>query len=194
MSASDLDASETYARLDPHGLYARIAALPEQIEQSAEAAAALSLPGAYTAVDSVVIAGMGGSGIGGALLQALAVDAGGRIPISVVRGYALPAWVGERTLVIASSNSGNTEETVSAFEAALRAGAKSLAITTGGRLLELARQHDVPTLSFGWEGEPRSALGWSFAAPLAMCARLGLVPDLRPDLASALDAMRPMRD
>ena len=185
--------ADAYQRLDPHGLYGRISSLPEQIEEAWAAAAALTLPAYYRAAERVVVLGMGGSAIGGSLVQALALDIGAHVPVSVVRGYRLPAYVDGRALVLASSNSGNTEETVSALCAAIAAGANCVAITTGGRLAELARQHELPQLRFSWSGEPRSALGWSMASLLAICSGLGLLPPLRVDLAAALDGLRELR-
>lgn len=190
MSASVLDTPDIYARLDPTRLYDRIAGLADQIEEAWAAARALALPEQYRDAQRIVVLGMGGSGVGGGLMQALAIDVEARVPVSVVRGYTLPAYVDGRTLVIASSNSGNTEETVTAFESALAAGAQCIAITTGGRLGELARKHDVPVLGFEWTAEPRSALGWSTASLLAICDRLGLMPDLEPELGPALEGMR----
>ena len=134
--------------------------------------------------------GMGGSGIGGSLLRALALDLGAKKPVDVVRGYELPAFVDGRSLVIASSNSGNTEEVVSTFSAARASGARCLVITTGGRLLEAARERGAPALTFTWAGEPRAALGWSFASLLAICGRLGLMPDVEGDVGPALAEMR----
>ena len=193
MPESILDNPETYERLDPHGLYGRIWSLAEQIEEAWSAASALALPAHYRAAERVVVLGMGGSAIGGSLMQALAVDIGADVPVSVVRGYRLPAYVDGRALVLASSNSGNTEETVSALRGAVAAGASCVAITTGGQLAELAREHDLPLLRFAWDGEPRSALGWSTASLLAICSGLGLLPPLRADLAAALDALRELR-
>ncbi len=187
---SPLDAPRTYEHLDPAGLYGRIAALPSQIDEAWRAARRLELPAAFRASDRVVVLGMGGSGIGGSLLRALALDLGAKTPVDVVRGYELPAFVDERSLVIASSNSGNTEEVVSTFGAARDAGAKCVAITTGGRLLAAARECGAPALTFAWDGEPRAALGWSFASLLAICGRLGLMPDVEADVAPALVAMR----
>jgi glucose/mannose-6-phosphate isomerase len=190
MPASPLDTPEIYQRLDPEGLYARIHGLPGQIEEAWRAARSLQLPAGHRDVDRIVVIGMGGSGIGGSLLQALAVDIGAQVPVSVVRGYTLPAWVGDRTLAIASSNSGNTEEVVAATEAAVAAGARCVVVTTGGRLLDLSRERDLPALTFTWDGEPRSALGWSFASLLAITTTLSLLPDATSDLASGVAAMR----
>ena len=140
--------------------------------------------------ERVVVAGMGGSGIGGLLLQALAAATGADVPVSIVRGYGMPGYVDARTLVLASSNSGDTEETVAAFGAALDAGAMCVAIATGGRLAALARERGVPLLAFEWAGEPRSALGWSTASLMAICDGLGLVPGVEAQLRPALEHMR----
>jgi glucose/mannose-6-phosphate isomerase len=117
-----------------------------------------------------------------------------KTPVEIVRGYRLPAHVDARSLVIASSNSGNTEETTAAFAQAIASGARCIAVTTGGRLLEMAREQDVPSLSFAWNGEPRSALGWSFASLLAICASLGLINDVSHDFDRALADMRSLAD
>ncbi len=190
MADHSLDEPELYERLDPHGLLGRIKGLPEQIAGAWAAGRALDLPARYGGATEIVVLGMGGSGIGGTLLQALAVDLGARTPVRVVRGYRLPAFVGEHALVLASSNSGDTEETVDAFGQAFKHGAMCVAIASGGRIAAMARDAGVPLLSFTWDGEPRSALGWSFASLLAICGRLGLLPDLDADLAQALDQMR----
>lgn len=186
MSDTSLDDADLYARIDPENLRERIAGLPGQIQEAWDAASALSLPSEYRDVDQVVVLGMGGSGIGGALLQALAVDLGARVPVSVVRGYRLPAHVGQRTLVLASSNSGNTEEIVATFGQAIAAGSKCVALAAGGRLLELAGEHGVPALHVQWNGEPRAALGWSYASLLAICAGLGLLRVSPSDLSAAV--------
>ena len=190
VTESPLDSIDTYERLDPAGLYGRISRLPAQIDEAWRAASALDLPGDYRSAERVVVLGMGGSGIGGSLLRALALAAGAATPIDVVRGYALPAYVDGRTLVLASSNSGNTEEVVSTFDQAMRAGAQCVAITTGGRLEAAAREHGAPALTFTWDGEPRAALGWSFASLVATCSRLGLLPDVAGDMRDALVQMR----
>lgn len=194
MTASALDAPATYERQDPAGLYARIAALPDQIQQAWDAAASLPLPEDYARTERVAVLGMGGSGIGGSLLRALAVELGGATPVDVVRGYRLPGHVDRRTLAIASSASGNTEEILALMQQALDRGARTLAITTGGRLLDLARNHNIPALEYEWHGEPRAALGWSFATLLALTGRLGLLPDLGSALPAALDHMRSLVD
>jgi glucose/mannose-6-phosphate isomerase len=112
------------------------------------------------------------------------------VPISLLRDYSLPAYVGPDSLVIASSHSGNTEETLAASQAALERGARLLAITRGGKLGALAEQHNQPVWRFEHAGQPRSAVGFSFMLTLAVLQNLGLVADRSAQVAGAVDAMR----
>ena len=122
----------------------------------------------------VVVAGMGGSAIGGDLLKALSADHS-RLPIATVRSYELPAWVDASTAVIASSYSGNTEETLSTMDEALARGAQVLAITTGGRMAQKAHDHGIDTVALPAGLQPRAALPYSLSALLTVCERLNLV-------------------
>lgn len=189
MGQSTLDDPETYARQDPAGLHARIAGLPSQMSEAYDAAATLVLPDKYRTARRIAVLGMGGSGIGGSLLRALAIDAGAATPVDVVRGYTLPAYVDGSTLAIASSNSGNTEEVVSLLEQACGRGAMGVAIATGGAVMELARRRGLPALEYEWTGEPRAALGWSFVSLLAICHGLDLLPAAGDAVAAAAAGM-----
>jgi glucose/mannose-6-phosphate isomerase len=97
------------------------------------------------------------------------------VNISVHRDYGLPAWAsGSETLVVASSHSGNTEETLSAYQQAREAGCSRLALSTGGRLAQLAEADGAPVWRFEHRGQPRAAVGFSFGLLLAALERLGL--------------------
>jgi glucose/mannose-6-phosphate isomerase len=111
--------------------------------------------------------------------------------MSVVRGYTLPAYVqGPETLVITSSFSGNTEETLAAADQALARGVRMLAITTGGKLADHANQHGYPVWQFNHKSQPRAALGWSLGLLIALAHRLELVPNLEADLNETLNLLR----
>src|SRR5687767_12272792 len=99
-------------RYDEQGMLQRMGELPDQLEQAWHMARDIELPIRRDRVDGVVVAGMGGSAIAGDLVRLLAVDHA-RVPVFVCRDYELPAFAGEQTLVVASSYSGNTEETLS---------------------------------------------------------------------------------
>jgi glucose/mannose-6-phosphate isomerase len=114
----------------------------------------------HSGIRSVLITGLGGSGIGGTVIGEL-VAKKCPVPILVNKDYFLPAFVDEHTLVIVSSYSGNTEETLSAMEDAMRRGAQIVCITSGGKILEMARQHQFGFIEIPGGQPPRSCLGYS---------------------------------
>jgi len=123
----------------------------------------------------VVMAGMGGSGIGGEYVSDMICDEC-TVPYIVHSSYKLPAYTDENTLVIISSYSGNTEETFSALEQANRANAKIVCIASGGKILEYAVSNglDYIKLPSGWPS-PRACLGFSMVAQLFVLNKLGLI-------------------
>jgi len=189
----DLDDLETLRRLDPGDMLGRIAELPQQCRDAWALARAFDLPAEYRAVRHVVVAGMGGSAIGGALVAGLVANEAA-VPMSVVRDYRLPAFIGSETLVVACSYSGNTEETLSAARQAREKGTRLLAITTGGQLAQLARSWDVPVLTFEYVAQPRAALGYSFVLLLGVLDKLGLFPSKEKDLAEATQVMEALQE
>lgn len=185
----NLDDYDGIKRLDADNMRARIAEFPHQCVLAWEQSQQLTLPPDLGAVSAITVVGMGGSAIGGALVQGLLADQCD-IPITVVRDYALPASVqGPSDLVIASSYSGNTEETLSCFEQAQARNARTLAITTGGKLSDLALQADAPVVHFEYESQPRAALGYSFTLLLGVIHQLELVRDYSDDVREAADVM-----
>ncbi len=141
-------------------------------------------------IQRVVIAGMGGSAIGADLLATYLAPSC-PIPVLVHRDYDLPGWAqGPETLVIASSHSGNTEETLSSFRLAGERGCSRLAICTGGALAQAAAQAGVPVWIFEHHGQPRTAVAYSFALLLAAFYRLKLIPDPQSDLEATAALMQ----
>lgn len=180
-----IDSVERIRQADPGNMLDRIKDLPTQVRDAWRIAQAAQLPPAYADVRNITVAGMGGSAIGGDLASAiLAGDL--RIPMSVHRDYGLPAYVGRDSLVIASSYSGNTEETLSSFEEAQKRGAKVLVLSTGGRISELAKSANFPVVTFSYKAQPRAALGYSLGLVLGCLSRLGFVRDLSGDVDAAL--------
>jgi glucose/mannose-6-phosphate isomerase len=172
----DLDDQQLYEKLDVTNLHERINNLPKQCRQSWQNAMSLPLPEDFRNIDKVVVIGMGGSAIGGDLLRSL-TNLQSNVDVIVQREYDIPKTVDENTLVIASSYSGNTEETLSAFSQALETQCKKFVITTGGKISEMAAQKGVPLLSFGYSSEPRAALGCSFFTLLALLRKLDIIPE-----------------
>lgn len=129
----------------------------------------------------LVIAGMGGSAIGGMLAIEVLGDRASR-PIMVARDYALPAWTTPDTTVLCASYSGETEETLAAFEAAGAVGARRIVSTTGGTLAEGARAEGVPVIPIPGGFQPRAAVGYGLVTALEAAALCGVAPSLRTEI------------
>src|SRR2546421_4768856 len=182
---SVIEPVERIRAADSGDMLGRIKDLPKQVRDAWAIATKASIPPAYSDVRSIVVAGMGGSAIGGDLAAALLTDEL-KVPMNVHRDYGLPAYVGRDSLVIVSSYSGNTEETLSSFEDARKRGAKVLALTTGGKLAELARASNYPVIVFSYKARPRATLGYSLGLVLGVLSKLGFVRDLADDIEAAL--------
>ena len=183
-----LDRWEEFQEKDPGNMLAEIEHLPEQLKKAWSLGQDMPLQESRR-IRNVVLAGMGGSAIGADLLQAYALSHV-PIPIIVWRNYALPAFVGKERLVILSSHSGNTEETLSAFDHALETGAKLIAVTTGGELAVRAKDAGVPLWQFEHVGQPRAAVGYSFGLLLAAISHMGWLPDPVEEVADAVASMK----
>jgi glucose/mannose-6-phosphate isomerase len=173
---------------DPGDMLSRIRELPSQCRDAWQQVQSLALPDDYRDVDAVAILGMGGSAIGGDLVRSL-VAATCPLPVLVLRDYGLPAWAGKRTLVIGSSYSGNTEETLSAFGQAVERGCRLIAISTGGKLHEAAARAGAPFFQVRYQGAPRASLGWSLTPLVGIFQHLGFVPDQSAPVAEAIGVM-----
>jgi glucose/mannose-6-phosphate isomerase len=185
----NLDDYSLFKQIDAQNMLAHIDGLPEQLHTAWELGQRQSLPD-YTGIRQILLAGMGGSAIGADLVSAYSAPLC-RVPLFVHRDYGLPAWAkGPETLVIASSHSGNTEETQSAFRQALQNGCRLLAIATGGELAQAASAAGIPLWTFTHHGQPRSAVGYSFGLLLAALTRLQLLPDPSEEIASTIQAMQ----
>ncbi|MBN2564917.1 MAG: bifunctional phosphoglucose/phosphomannose isomerase, partial [Candidatus Eisenbacteria bacterium] len=182
---SIIDDQNTIAERDPEGMRIHLERFPAQLAEALRLGRESALHLDAGGISAVVAAGMGGSAIGGDLAAALLADSM-NVPLSVVRSYSLPAFVGKDTLVYVSSYSGNTEETLSAFSEAVERGARVVCATTGGKLSELASEHgmDLITLPKGYP--PRAALAFGLVPLLVVLARLGLAPEPDADVADAV--------
>lgn len=122
-------------------------------------------------VRGVCVAGMGGSAIGGSLVRAL-LGPHLSVPVELVRDYQLPGWVGSDWLLVAVSYSGNTAETLTIFQAAVERGCRCLALTTGGKLKELARTNQAAVIEVPTGFQPRAALPYLLAPLLRLMLTL----------------------
>ena len=151
-----------------------IAGFPADLRVTSERLRGLSFPN-VSKFNNVLITGLGGSGIGGSMV-AETLSSVSEKPIIVNKDYDIPVWVDEKTLVIACSYSGNTEETISAANDAVKRGAQMAAITSGGQLLENAKKDNWPCVELPEGYPPRAAFGHSSAALFAMLAAFDLSP------------------
>lgn len=179
MSVLDRAAVE---RVDPSGMVADVLDQPAQLDDALWRAESARLPREDASI--LLVCGMGGSGVG-AELAAAALGPRATRPLVANHGYGIPGWVGEDTVVLCASYSGDTEETLECFEAAGRAGARRIALTTGGRLAEAARAHDVPVIGAPAGFQPRAAVAYQVVGVLECAAAAGVGPRLSDEISAA---------
>ncbi len=189
----NLDNFQQFSSLDEDNMLDQIRGLPDQILEAWRLRLQLQLP-PMQPISRVVIVGMGGSAIGADLLSAYLSDRV-TVPVFIQRDYGLPAYAsGKETLVVVSSHSGNTEESLSAFDAACHNNCQLVVITTGGKILIDAESAGIPVWVFNHQGQPRAAVGFSFGLLLALFFRLGLVCDLSDEVMNAVELIRNFRE
>jgi glucose/mannose-6-phosphate isomerase len=177
---------EKMVALDPGGMRGHLEGFADQLRDAVAIGRGTPLSVSGDGITSVVVAGMGGSAIGGELAAGYLAGSMS-VPLSVMRGYSLPAYVGPSTLVYVSSYSGNTEETLSGYAEARDRGARIVCSTTGGGVGSIADEHghDVVRVPTGYP--PRAALGFGLVPLLFVLGRLGLAPDPSDDIADAIE-------
>ena len=170
-----LDETDRIAQLDPNGMFGILSGWPEQWQNAAGLAKKVQMPGAVRTgrFQHVVISGMGGSAIGGDLLNDYLSDSL-TVPLTVSRSYTCPPHVGRNTLFVAVSYSGNTEETLSALSGALQREAEVVAVTTGGAAEEECQRAGRPVIRVPKGLPPRQALGYLFLSVLGILEGVGL--------------------
>jgi glucose/mannose-6-phosphate isomerase len=148
----------------------------KQLEEAMDIGANASLHTSNKKIANVVITGLGGSGIGGKIVSQLVAD-NCIVPITINNTYDLPGFVNDNTLVIASSFSGNTEETLYAVEAAQKKGAEIAMITSGGKFLELAKANNYNHIVLPKGDSPRAMLTYSLTQQFFLLNHYGLISD-----------------
>jgi len=185
---ANLDDPMIYQQIDKSGMLSHLHNFPEQCQLAWEKIMRFDLPPEYKGIERVIILGMGGSAIGGDVVRRLAL-AESKAPVWVYRDYGLPPFVDERTLVITSSYSGNTEETISAFTQSLKTKAKKLVLTTGGKLKQLAEKEGIPIFIIDYQAPPRAAFPHSFIPLVGILQKLGLLGDKSAELKEGLQLL-----
>ena len=185
----DLNNSKQFAAIDDSDMYTHIHSLPDQLANAWRLGFSMNMP-EFREIQQIIVAGMGGSAIGADLLGSFLADRLA-VPYQVLRDYTLPVFAaGAKTLLIASSHSGNTEEVLSAFESGINNGCQMAAICTGGKLEMRANEKGIPVWKFDHVGQPRTAVGFSFALLMALLTRAGLIPDLSAEMQTAVEVMK----
>jgi len=166
---------------------------PHQLEEAYTNAFKFEFNGNQKDFQNVVILGLGGSAFGGELIKNYC-ERTLPIPVIIVRDYTIPNFVSQNSLVIASSYSGNTEETLSAFQQSLEAGANIVCITSGGKLLDFAKNYRLSYIQLPLGYPPRAAAGFSFISKLSIINKLSLIPDFHKDFQESLQFLHSFSD
>lgn len=177
--------------VDSRGQLDDVLSLPEHLSDALFRVESARIPEQETS--GLVVCGMGGSAIGGDLARSALGDRL-TLPLSTVRDYVLEPWTKPDRMVLCSSYSGNTEETLACFEAAAAVGARRVVATTGGALGEAARGADVPVIPIPAALQPRAAVGYMFVAAAETAALAGACPAIRTEIDGAAAFLAEERD
>ena len=166
-----------------------VAAFTQHVREAMEIGSNATLSKATHPIRNVLVTGLGGSGIGGSIV-AQVTDKALRVPLLVNKDYFLPAFVDQHTLVIVSSYSGNTEETLQAMEAAIEKGAKICCVTSGGKIGTIAKEKGLDVVNIPGGMPPRACFGYSFTQLPYILGFHGLIDDsYRKDLSDAVQLL-----
>lgn len=183
--------------IDKSNMLGSIEALPEQCQQTWEEVRDLNIPSDYFSVKNIVVSGMGGSALGTHVFYSLFSEKL-KIPLQIINEYHLPASVNRDSLVLLSSYSGNTEETLSCAQEAKKIGAKILGITTGGLLGEFLKEEGFPAYIFLPKhnpcNQPRIGLGYSILGQIALFVKCKLVNLLEEDVFQMISFLKNERE
>jgi glucose/mannose-6-phosphate isomerase len=186
VAESVLDDTGKMGKIDKSGMLSFCVDVAEHYRAAAEAAEKIS--SSYSKPENIIVAGMGGSAIGGELLKDLARGKA-QVPIEVSRAYSLPAYANEKSLVLVVSYSGETEETLSSFLDAVKRGCMIFCVSSGGSLLEFAEKLGVPYLRVPSGFAPRAALPYLFTPLLLLLEKLGVVSGVSGGLSEAVTVL-----
>jgi glucose/mannose-6-phosphate isomerase len=185
--AITLDDAAVLKRIDTADMLGRVEELPRQLALARRVAAGIEVPVRYRDVDAVLVLAMGGSAIGAELVAGIAGDRL-RVPLIVHRDYGLPAWAGQRTLIIAASHSGETVETLSGAAGARDRGLPLVVVSTDGQLGRAAAADATPYLRYESPGQPRAAIGFGLGLVHELLSSVGLLENADP-LGPAVEAL-----
>ena len=185
----DLDDLEVISKLDSEDVLGAVERFADQCREAwTIGRSAGGLPEA-DGVDSVLVTGMGGSGISGEVVQAV-IEPRLPVPFRTIKSYGpLPEWVGRNTLLFAVSYSGSTEETVEALEEARRRGTRTVAVSSGGPLADVAREAGLAHIVIPSSLQPRASLGYLTLPILGALSQMGLIPEMQESVDETVEVL-----
>jgi glucose/mannose-6-phosphate isomerase len=191
LATAILDSPSEIKRIDKSDTLSFCVEAPRHCRQATKLAEAVSID--YSNPRTMIVAGMGGSAIGGELLKDWSWDKT-NVPIEVCKEYSLPAYANKKTLVLVISYSGETEEALSMFLDAIKRNCMTFCISSGGSLLEFAEKLKLPYLRVpSGIPQPRAALPYLFLPLLIFLEKLGLVSDVRSEISEAVRILEQVR-
>lgn len=193
----DLDNLEEIKKLDKENVYGSVDELPKQCLHAWEDTQSIQVPDSYKDINKIVMTGMGGSGLGARVIESVYASKL-KYPLVRVNDYDLPDWVDDQTLVICSSFSGTTEETVENARQAQKRNAKWMTIGSGGELIDFAQKNNAPYYkinpTYNPSKQPRMAIGYSIIGQLALASKAGVINFTKSDVLSIIEAMDKIRN
>ncbi|MHB8896118.1 MAG: bifunctional phosphoglucose/phosphomannose isomerase [Candidatus Geothermincolia bacterium] len=192
-SKVDLDDMAEMACVDVADMLGVLERFPQQLREAIDIGQSeIALP-SVSGLRDVAVLGMGGSGISGDVVAALSAQSGLRMPVTTVKGYRLPAYIGSDSLVFAVSYSGNTEETLDCLEQALDRGATVIAVSSGGKLASVARKRGIPLFEIPGGMQPRASLGYLFVPIMCALERMGMISGAVDELTGSVELLERRR-
>ena len=185
----NIDDISVLKKCDASNMLKLLETFPAQVREAKKIGESFDVPASFkTSYKNIVCTGLGGSAIGADILRSY-IAGESRLPVFVNRSYTLPKFVDASSLVIVSSYSGNTEETISAYKDALSKGAKIIAVTSGGTIESMAASDGFPAIKIPGGLPPRCALGYSFFPVLILLSKLGIIGDKATSIDEAIGLM-----
>ncbi len=193
MNQSILDNAEDIKKLDKSNVLGSIQSLADQIQDAWTQVQELEISIDTSRVQNIVVSGMGGSGLGPDVIKQT-FKRSLKMPFEIYNDYRLPAYVSENSLVILASYSGTTEETLSAAQDAIAAGAQILVISTGGDLQKLQEQHNwggyIIQPRYNPSNQPRMAVGYAVFGVIAMLTKAGILNVSHDEVISVVNTVK----
>jgi len=179
--------------LDKQNVYGSLLSLPDQCNHAWEEANKIVIPEDYKDYDTVIMCGMGGSGLGARVIDSF-YSSSLKKPLIRINDYHIPAFTNERSIVFVSSYSGNTEETVQNLTEALERKSKVIVIGAGGKIIEIAKDKNIPFYlidpKYNPSNQPRMAIGYSIIGELVLASKINLLDFNKNDLDNAVNTMK----